>query len=126
MRTQVPVQVGRGCVTVCVGAVEGRHDQNRERTPVGALVLSMFSVALVRLVYGLPEGLPSIDRLRGTLAVLTASDSAVSVPAIVAVGMNIRFLRNLGVPPALAATQGPVTGFISFIAEFVLLVGSAS
>jgi uncharacterized membrane protein YbhN (UPF0104 family) len=36
--------------------------------------------------------------------------------------MNIRFLQNLGVPLALATTQGPVIGFIGFIAEVVLLV----
>jgi uncharacterized membrane protein YbhN (UPF0104 family)/tRNA A-37 threonylcarbamoyl transferase component Bud32 len=45
------------------------------------------------------------------------------VPSVVgAVGMNIRFLQNLGVPLALATTQGPVIGFIGFIAEVVLLV----
>ncbi len=33
----------------------------------GALSLGLFSVALVRLVYGSPEGLPSIERLQGTL-----------------------------------------------------------
>jgi uncharacterized membrane protein YbhN (UPF0104 family)/tRNA A-37 threonylcarbamoyl transferase component Bud32 len=45
------------------------------------------------------------------------------VPSVVgAVGMNIRFLQNLGVPLAVATTQGPVIGFIGFIAEVVLLV----
>ena len=33
----------------------------------GALSLGLFSVALVRLVYGSPEGLPSIERLQTTL-----------------------------------------------------------
>lgn len=37
------------------------------------------------------------------------------------VGMNIRFLQNLGVPLAVATTQGPVIGLIGFISEVVLL-----
>ena len=45
------------------------------------------------------------------------------VPSVVgAVGMNIRFLQNFGVPLAVATTQGPVIGFIGFLAEVVLLV----
>lgn len=45
------------------------------------------------------------------------------VPSVVgAVGMNIRFLQRLGVPLAIATTQGPVIGFIGFIAEVLLLV----
>lgn len=45
------------------------------------------------------------------------------VPSVVgAVGMNIRFLQNLGVPLSVATTQGPVIGFIGFLAEVVLLV----
>ena len=45
------------------------------------------------------------------------------VPSVVgSVGMNIRFLQNFGVPLAVATTQGPVIGFIGFLAEVVLLV----
>ena len=45
------------------------------------------------------------------------------VPSVVgSVGMNIRFLQNFGVSLAVATTQGPVIGFIGFLAEVVLLV----
>jgi uncharacterized membrane protein YbhN (UPF0104 family) len=36
--------------------------------------------------------------------------------------MNIRFLQNFGVSLTVATTQGPVIGFIGFLAEVVLLV----
>ena len=45
------------------------------------------------------------------------------VPSVVgSVGMNIRFLQNFGVSLTVATTQGPVIGFIGFLAEVVLLV----
>ncbi len=45
------------------------------------------------------------------------------VPSVVgSVGMNVRFLQNFGVSLAVATTQGPVIGFIGFLAEVVLLV----
>lgn len=57
-------------------------------------------------------------------AILQSAKSFVGlvVPSLVgSVSMNIRFLQNLGVPFAVASTQGPVIGFIGFIAEIVLL-----
>ncbi len=45
------------------------------------------------------------------------------VPGVVgSVSMDIRYLQKLGVPLAVASTQGPVIGFIGFIAEVVLLI----
>lgn len=58
-------------------------------------------------------------------AILQSAKSFVGlvVPSVVgSISMNIRFLQNLGVPLAVASTQGPVIGFIGFIAEVVLLV----
>jgi uncharacterized protein (TIRG00374 family) len=58
-------------------------------------------------------------------AILQSAKSFVGlvVPSVVgSVGMNIRFLQNFGVPLAVATTQGPVIGFIGFLAEVVLLV----
>ena len=58
-------------------------------------------------------------------AILQSAKSFVGlvVPSVVgSVSMNIRFLQNLGVPIAVASTQGPVIGFIGFIAEVVLLL----
>ena len=45
------------------------------------------------------------------------------VPSMVGrVGMDIRFLQNLGVPLAVASTQGPVISLVGFIAEVLLLL----
>ena len=48
------------------------------------------------------------------------------VPSMVGrVGLDIRFLQKQGVPVAVASTQGPVIGFIGFIAEVTLLLLSS-
>lgn len=45
------------------------------------------------------------------------------VPTVVGrVGMDVRFLQNLGVPLAAATTQGPIISLIGFVAEVVLLL----
>lgn len=41
------------------------------------------------------------------------------------IGLDVRFLQHQGVPVAVAATQGPVIGFIGFLAEILLLLLSA-
>jgi len=48
------------------------------------------------------------------------------VPSVVGrVGLDIRFLQKQGVPISVASTQGPVIGFIGFIAEITLLLLSS-
>ncbi|MFK8023792.1 MAG: YbhN family protein [Ilumatobacter sp.] len=82
--------------------------------------MSAYATAYIGLRAVVSQPLPFLPT---TLLQSAKSFVGLVVPSLVgSVSMNIRFLQNLGVPLAIASTQGPVIGFIGFIAEVVLLL----
>lgn len=82
--------------------------------------MTAYTTAYIGLKAVVDQALPFLPT-----AILQSAKSFVGlvVPSVVgSVSMNIRFLQKLGVPLAIASTQGPVIGFIGFIAEVVLLI----
>jgi uncharacterized membrane protein YbhN (UPF0104 family)/tRNA A-37 threonylcarbamoyl transferase component Bud32 len=66
---------------------------------------------------------PTLPLLPTTLLQSAKGFVGLIVPSMVGrVGMDIRFLQNLGVPLVMATTQGPVISLIGFVAEVTLLL----
>ncbi len=85
--------------------------------------LSAYGTAYFGLAAVVKQPLPFLP-----VSLLQSAKSFVGlvVPSMVGrVGLDIRFLQLAGVPVVVAGTQGPVIGFIGFLAEATLLALSA-
>ena len=98
---------------------------------IGAASVGWFIVAFLLRMVGYTPGYIGLRAVISQplpflpTALLQSAKSFVGlvVPSMVGrVGMDIRFLQNLGVPLPVATTQGPVISLVGFVAEVLLLI----